>query len=456
MAVKYTKPKGTLDVLPAESWKWLAVENIIREVAALFGYFEIRLPTFESTEVFSRGVGEGTDIVAKEMYTFLDKGGRSVTLRPEGTAGVVRAVLENGLLASSPLPLKSYYLQSCFRYENSQKGRYREFHQFGIECFGTHEAAADVEVIALAAQLLRRLGLLPKVTLQLNSMGCPTCRPAYHAKLREYFEAHKKALCPTCNGRLAANPARILDCKEEKCEAVTRDAPAIPHFLCGGCAAHFDEVKSLLNEAGMAFEVNPRIVRGLDYYTNTVFEFTAAGIGAQGTVCGGGRYNGLIEELGGAPAPAVGFGLGMERLLMLLEENEKLPAPPPGPAIYLVGAGQAGRKAARKLAGILRNEKIPVETDLAERSIKAQMKAAGRLAVRYTMVLGDDEAQSGIAKLKRMYDGAEAELPLVGVPSAFKYVLSQDPQAQSGEDLELLVQSAGPSVSFGPEMEDED
>lgn len=412
MAVKYTRPRGTQDVLPGEVWKWQYAEERIRSLAMRFGYKEIRLPTFESTELFTRGVGESTDIVGKEMYTFTDKGDRSMTLRPEGTAGVVRATLENGLLASSPLPLKLYYLQSCFRYEKMQKGRWREFHQFGVECFGTAEPAADVEVISLAAQLLHEFGIDADVKLELNSIGCPTCRPAYNERLRAYFAQYEAQLCPTCRERLKTNPARILDCKEERCRAIAKDAPMMLDNLCEECDTHFGQVKTLLAENKTAYTINPRIVRGLDYYTKTVFEFVAEGVGTQGTVCGGGRYDGLIEELGGASTPAVGFGMGEERLLMALEEQNKLPLPPVGPALYAVAIGDAGRAQARKLVASLRLKGLWAELDLADRSVKAQMKAAGRLAAAYTVVLGDDEAQSGRAKLKRMEDGVEEETEL--------------------------------------------
>ena len=451
MAVKFTKPKGTLDVLPAESWKWQYMEEKIRSTADVFGYHEIRLPTFEATGVFSRGVGEDTDIVSKEMYTFDDKGGRSMTLRPEGTSGVVRAVLENGLLASSPLPLKYYYMQSCFRYEKSQKGRYREFHQFGIECYGTHSPEADVEVMAVAQHLLDSLGLGRNVQLEVNSIGCPDCRKVYHDKLREYFSAHIDDMCGDCAKRLKTNPMRLLDCKEEKCQHIAKDAPVILDYLCDDCREHFEEVKRLLEEADRSFVVNPRIVRGLDYYTNTVFEFTAQGIGTQGTVCGGGRYDGLIEILGGQPTPAVGFGLGMERFLMLLEENGKLPGDPPGPVLYAVAQGEAGRKTARRLTATLRAGGLAAECDLSQRSVKAQMRAAGNLGARYTMVIGEEEAKSGIVRLKRMHDGAGVEIPMAAAPSVMKYLYAEDPLALSGVDLDAMVSSMGPSVIFEDE-----
>lgn len=421
MAVKYTRPRGTQDVLPQDSWKWQYVEDCIRKVARTYGYSEIRVPTFESTEVFARGVGEGTDIVSKEMYTFEDKGGRSVTLRPEGTAGVTRAVLENGLLASSPLPLKTYYIQSCFRYEKAQKGRYREFHQFGVECFGTHAAISDVEIMMIVYDVFRKLDITDAISLQINSIGCPKCRPAYNAKLTEYLQEHKEELCPTCQERLTKNPMRILDCKEDKCQKIIANAPLMQDYLCEDCVEHFDEVKAFLTEANIAFTVNPRLVRGLDYYTNTVFEFIANGIGTKGTVCGGGRYDGLIEQFDGQHTPAVGFGMGLERLLMLLEELDKLPTQAPAPALYAVGQSENGRKVVRELTAKLRACDIWVEMDTSERSIKAQMKAANRLNAKYVIVLGDDEIESKTATLKNMADKTEY---VVSLPNAADEIIT--------------------------------
>lgn len=399
----------------------------MQALLALYGYREIRLPTFESTELYTRGVGSSTDVVTKEMYTFEDKGGRSITLRPEGTAGVVRAVLENGLLASSPMPFKSYYIESHFRYEKAQKGRFREHHQMGIECFGTHSPDADAEVIGVAADVLRKFGLLEYARLEINSIGCPKCRPKYNEALKAYFLRYKDDLCPTCLERLELNPLRLLDCKEEKCHAIAKSAPTMPDYLCEDCVDHFVGVQKLLREAEINFTVNPTIVRGLDYYTNTVFEFVAQGIGAQGTVCGGGRYDGLIEELGGSSTPAVGFGMGIERFILLLEEVGRMPPPPPGPELYAVGIGDTGRKAARHLAGTLREAGISAEYDLAERSVKAQMKAANRLGARFTAVLGDDEASKGEARLKHMLGEGEFLLALADpAPSVMEALAKVD------------------------------
>ncbi len=438
MAVKYTKPKGTLDILPSDVHKWHYVENLIHQTAHLYGYEEIRLPTFESTELFARGVGEGTDIVSKEMYTFLDKGGRSITLRPEGTAGVVRAVLENGLLSSSPLPLKNYYLQSCFRYENSQKGRYREFHQFGIECFGTSDPSADVETMLLARSLFQTLELNADITLEINSIGCPTCRPTYLKELTAYFEEYKSTLCPTCLERLEKNPMRLLDCKEEKCHAISANAPRSVDYLCEECDDHFSIVKSQLDGLGLPYVVNTHMVRGLDYYTKTVFEFIANGVGTQGTVCAGGRYDGLIQELGGAPTPGVGFGMGVERVIMLLEQKGNVPSAS-GPVMFAVGMGDSGRAAARKLAYDMRRENLQCEYDISARSVKAQMKAAGRLNAQYTMVLGDEEISSGIARIKRMSDGSQAEISLDKVSATLKNLHKKDPTSNCTDDLQTLV-----------------
>ncbi|OUQ42021.1 histidine--tRNA ligase [Gemmiger sp. An120] len=411
MAVKYTRPRGTQDVLPGQSGRWLRLEKLMRRTVGLYGYKEIRLPTFEATEVFARGVGDTTDIVSKEMYTFLDKGNRSITLRPEGTAGVARAILENGLLGSSPAPLKAYYLQSCFRYEKAQKGRLREFHQLGIECYGADDPAADAEVIAVARQILSAAGLR-QVRLEINSIGCPHCRPKYHEALREYFSAHKAELCETCLERLDRNPMRILDCKVESCGKVAAGAPVVLDYLCEDCQSRFDQVKALLDAQGIEYVVNPTIVRGLDYYTNTVFEFIHTAVGTQGTICGGGRYNGLMEQFGGPATPAVGFGMGVERLLMALEDEGVELGGDPVPALYLAPLGEAGKTEAIRLATELRSRGLYVETDIVGRGLKAQMKYANKLGAVYSMVLGDDEVNARRARVKRMEDGAETELSL--------------------------------------------
>lgn len=407
---KITAQKGTKDVLPAESYRWQYLESVLKNTVAAFGYKEIRLPTFEATELFSRGVGETTDVVGKEMYTFNDKGGRSITLRPEGTANTVRAILEHGLLAEA-LPVRAFYLQSCFRYEKPQSGRLREFHQLGIEMFGAAAPEADVQVVATAAACIANVGIR-SVQLQLNSIGCPACRPRYHEALKSYFRLHLDELCDTCKERLDRNPLRILDCKCPSCAAVAQGAPLMPEFLCGECREHFAAVKQGLDNIGIPYVENPTIVRGLDYYTRTVFEFVHTGAGAQGVVCGGGRYDGLVEQLGGKPTPGIGFGMGLERLLMVLEaEGAAFPADRV-PDLYLCNMGAPARLLAERVAAGLRAKGLWAETDVMGRGLKPQMKYANKTGARYTVVLGDDEVAAGRARLKRMSDGAEAEIAL--------------------------------------------
>lgn len=416
MAEKITAQKGTKDILPAESYRWLHVEDVLRKTVGAYGYKEIRLPTFEATELFARGVGDTTDVVGKEMYTFLDKGGRSITLRPEGTSNTVRALLEHGLLGDA-MPLKAYYIQSCFRYEKPQSGRLREFHQLGIEMVGAAGADADVQTIAVGDAVLKNVGIR-SVRLEINSIGCPHCRPAYHEALKSYFRTHLDALCDTCKDRLDRNPLRILDCKCPTCAEVAKDAPLMREFLCEECKDHFADVKKGLDNLGIQWVENPTIVRGLDYYTKTVFEFVHTGAGAQGTVCGGGRYDGLIEELGGKPTPAVGFGLGIERLLMVMEaEGAKIPADAV-PKIYFCDMGGETRMLAQSLAARLRAKGIWAEHDLMGRGLKAQMKYANKLGAEYTAVIGETELAEGKGKLKRMSDGIETEVAYAELESA--------------------------------------
>ena len=395
-------PKGTKDVLPADSYKWQYIEDTAREVARAFNISEIRTPTFEYTELFSRGVGETTDVVNKEMYTFEDKGGRSITLKPEGTAGAARLFIENGL-ASSPLPLKAYYIIPAFRYERPQAGRLREFHQFGIEVFGSDGYYADAEVILAASLFLERLGV--KTRLELNSIGCPECRAEYNKALKEYFRPHLSDMCETCRSRFDKNPLRMLDCKEEGCKKFTAGAPAILDYLCPDCKAHFEGVKRLLTAEGVEFTVNPRIVRGLDYYTRTVFEFVSDRIGAQGTVCGGGRYDGLIGQLGGKPTPAIGFAAGIERLMLLMENTGLSFGESQKPRIYIAGMDEKSREAAFRLASQLRKEGISAETDSMNRSLKAQLKYADKLGAEYVAVIGETELADGGVNLKEMKSG---------------------------------------------------
>lgn len=395
-------PKGTKDVLPADSYKWQYVESVAREIAQNFNLKEIRTPTFEHTELFARGVGDTTDVVTKEMYTFKDKGDRSITLKPEGTAGVARAFLESGL-AGGVMPCKMYYIIPAFRYERPQAGRLREFHQFGVEIFGAKGADADAETILLADSLLKKLGL--KVKLFINSIGCPTCRAAYNKALKDFFAPRLDELCYDCKTRFEKNPLRLLDCKEETCKAINQNAPQILDYLCDECKAHFELLKEYLTLAGVTYEINPRIVRGLDYYTRTVFEFVSTDIGAQGTVCGGGRYDGLIEQLGGHPTPAVGFGAGIERLLMVMESAGVEIPKASVPAVYVAGMDEASRKKAFEITAKLRANGVYAECDHMERSIKAQFKYADKIGAQTVAVIGSSELEQGVMSVKNMATG---------------------------------------------------
>ena len=409
MALITQAPRGTQDVLPEASYKWQYVEQTALSIARDFGFHEIRTPVFEHTNLFQRSVGETTDVVQKEMYTFEDKGGRSITLRPEGTAGAARAVLEHGLL-SGALPVKVSYVTSCYRYEKSQKGRYREFHQFGVECFGAAAPQADAEVISLAMQILKEMGL-QGVTLRLNSIGCPTCRARYYEALHQYFSGRQEELCGTCLSRLERNPMRILDCKSPVCHGIAEEAPVVTDFLCEDCAAHFAAVQRCLTAAEITFSLDPHIVRGLDYYTRTVFELVAEdGL----VVCGGGRYDGLVEELGGAAQPGLGFGMGIERLLMVMEAQNALFPEAPVCDLYLVSMGEAAAQKCFALATALRDGGTTVECDIVGRSLKAQMKYADKLGARYTIVVGDNELETGVARMKDMATGESVEVPLDG------------------------------------------
>lgn len=405
-----TAPKGTQDILPKDSGKWQKVESIIRDLCAQYGFKEIRTPVFEHTEVFVRGVGETTDVVTKEMYTFEDKGGRSVTLRPEGTAGIVRAFVENGLF-NEALPAKYYYLIQCFRYEKPQKGRLREFHQFGLELFGAPDPITDATVISLPARLFKKVGL-KNLSLELNSIGCKECRAKYREALIAYFEKDQETLCPTCRERLEKNPMRILDCKSEICRNVAKDAPLITDYLCGDCHDHFEQVKEYLQVMGIDYRVNPRIVRGLDYYNRTVFEFVSTEIGAQGTVCGGGRYDGMTEQFGGAPQPGIGFAMGMERFMLLLDQSGIELPEERSCDLFLIPMGDAAKKEVVRLAGNLLEEGTKVQYDLLGRSVKAQMKYADKIKAACTAVLGDSELEEGALTVKNMADGKQEKISL--------------------------------------------
>lgn len=431
MAIITNAPRGTQDVLPSESAKWKYVEQTTLDTARLFGFREVRIPMFEHTELFNRSVGDTTDVVQKEMYTFNDKGGRSITLRPEGTAGVMRSVLQNGLL-NGPLPLKASYVISCFRYEKPQAGRLREFHQFGIEMVGAGAPVADAQAIAVGNSIFQRLGI-KNISLEINSIGCPNCRPQYYEKLRAYFEERKGELCETCQGRLETNPMRLLDCKSPICQGIAADAPKAADHLCGECRDHFAGLQEHLQAMGIAFTINPKIVRGLDYYTRTVFEFVSNDIGSQGTVIGGGRYDGLLEELGGPSTPSVGFAMGLERLLMIME-NQGCVFPEEKPcALYLGTMGEKAGIEASRLCNELRAEGFYTDCDLMARSVKAQMKYADKLGAKFTGIIGDEELEKGVVRLKRMETGETAEVKLD------KEALAQFLYNGTLEDLQALA-----------------
>lgn len=397
-------PKGTKDVTPYESYKWHYVENIMRKTADAYGYREIRTPGFEHTELFLRGVGDTTDVVQKEMYTFLDKGGRSITLKPEGTAGAARAFIEHGMF-NDALPLKMYYFTPVYRYEKPQSGRLREHHQFGVEAFGGSEPTLDAEIILLALSVLSSCGL-KGLKLNINSIGCPECRAKYNAALKEYFKGRK--LCETCHSRLDRNPMRILDCKDPDCGRDAENAPVILDYICDSCRAHFEKLKQLLDAMNVDYTVNPRIVRGLDYYTKTVFEIIAKTDDGEITVCGGGRYDGLVRQLGDKDVCGIGFGMGIERLLMLMENQNLLPDAPAPFKAYVV-SGENERPLAFKFVQTLRESGISAEGDHNNKSFKAQFKYAGKLNVPYVVIIGETEAQSGKYTLKDMANGTQNE-----------------------------------------------
>lgn len=403
-------PKGTNDILPDEIYRWHHVERVFADLCAQFGYKEIRIPVFEHTELFQRGVGETTDIVQKEMYTFDDKGGRSLTLRPEGTAGVVRSFIEHGM-SSQTQPVKLYYNITAYRYEKMQKGRYREFHQFGMEMFGAADPAADAEIISLLALFFERLGI-GNLTLNLNSIGCPACRASYNTLLREFLAPRIGSMCQTCQGRYDRNPMRIIDCKEETCRRHVTEAPALLDHVCGECRVHFDTLCAKLEAMGIRYAIDKGIVRGLDYYTRTVFEFVSRNIGTQGTVCGGGRYDGLMEACGGPKTPGIGFGLGVERLLMEMESQGISSAAPGVPLIYLGAIGEKAATHVEALCWEMRRKGISCVKDVMGRSVKAQMKYADKLGARYTLMLGDQEIESGRAALRDMKTGESKDISL--------------------------------------------
>ena len=411
-------PRGTKDILPGQVAGWNYVEQKIREICARFGYEEIRTPMFEHTELFQRGIGEGTDVVDKEMYTFTDRGNRSITLRPENTASAVRAYLQNKLYGQSDL-VKLFYIGSMFRYDRPQAGRMREFHQFGVEALGEANPAVDAEIILLAVELLKSLGL-KDLSLSLNSVGCPHCRPAYRQALQDYFRPHLQELCGDCRERFERSPLRILDCKADADKDFMAAAPKITDCLCDECREHFGAVQDYLRDAGVSFELDPRLVRGLDYYTKTAFEIKYAPLGAQSAVAGGGRYDGLVEEMGGKPTPAVGFATGLERVLLALEKQGLLPETGLETDAFVVALGDEARRPAFRLLQQLREAGLQAGMDYAGRSMKAQMKQAGKANARFALILGEDEVREGAVMLKDMEKSVQQKVPLAEVINKLK------------------------------------
>lgn len=442
MALITRSIKGTQDVLPSESYKWQYVEATCLDVARLHGFSEIRTPVFEHTELFTRGVGDTTDVVQKEMYTFNDRGNRSLSLRPEMTASAVRSAIEHGLI-NEALPVKACYTAGCYRAEKPQAGRMREFHQFGVELFGAPSPAADAEIISLANSTLKALGITG-YSLEINSIGCPECRAKYHEALKEYFSSHKEELCETCLDRLDRNPMRIIDCKVPACHEIAKDAPRMLDYLCDDCREHFESVKNYLDVMGIGYTVNPSIVRGLDYYTRTVFEFISSDLGAQSTICGGGRYDGLFKQLGGPDTPSLGFGMGIERVMLVMEaqgcefpEREKTD-------IYLAPMGKNAVVKCMELCAKLREEGFSAQTDLNNRSVKAQMKYADKLGAKYTAVIGDSELESGIVKLKNMANGEQTEVTLeTGIIETLYDLGISDTMARLNETVSAFEGLAG-------------
>uniref|UniRef100_UPI00389103D8 histidine--tRNA ligase n=1 Tax=Anaerovibrio sp. TaxID=1872532 RepID=UPI00389103D8 len=411
-------PRGTKDILPDTVGDWLFVEENIRSLCKRFGYQEIRTPMFEHTELFQRGIGEGTDVVDKEMYTFTDRGDRSITLRPENTASAVRAYLQNKLYAENALT-KLFYIGSMFRYDRPQAGRMREFHQFGVEAIGESNPAVDAEIILLAMKLLQGLGL-NDLELYINSVGCPTCRAKYRTMLQDFFRDKLDDLCEDCRSRFDRAPMRILDCKKDAEKPYMKDAPKITDCLCDECSDHFQKLQKHLTKAGVKFDLDPRLVRGLDYYTKTAFEVKYPPLGAQSAVAGGGRYDGLIEEMGGNPTPAVGFATGLERVLLALEKQGLLPDKNRSVDVYVVALGEAAQEEAFKLVMDLRDAGYSAAVDYAGRSMKAQMKQANKLGARFATIMGDDELSEGVVMLRDMAGSEQEKVPVNELISKLK------------------------------------
>lgn len=398
-------PKGTSDILPAQSGKWQYLESLFRDICRKYGLKEIRTPMFEHTELFVRGVGDTTDVVEKQMYSFDDLAGRNITLKPEGTSPAVRAFVENGIFAEAQ-PTKLYYITPCFRYEKMQKGRYRQFHQFGTEIFGAESPVADAEIVSIAADMFEALGM-KELELRINSVGCPECRAKHREALKAFLAEKYDGLCDTCKGRYNKNPMRILDCKSKECQKLTEGAPMMLEYLCDDCKEHFEEFKSILDDIGIEYVVDPGIVRGLDYYTKTAFEFVSTKEMAQGTVCGGGRYDNLIEQVGGPSTPGVGFGMGIERLLLLLsEEGIELPEEE-GVDYMIINMGNETRGYAAALAGKLRKAGKSVQMDMMGRSFKNQFKYANKIKAKNTIIIGEDEMKTGSFSVKNMETGEQ-------------------------------------------------
>ena len=405
-----SKPRGTNDIIPGEIELWLQLEEKIRTVCHAYGYKELRTPAFEHTELFQRGIGDATDIVEKEMYTFVDRGQRSITLRPEGTAPLVRAYIENNL-GSGSLPVKLFYYGPMFRYERPQAGRYRQFTQFGCEALGSADPLLDVETIALPLALYESCGL-SGFQVELNSIGCPSCRSAYREKLVEYFTPQTDELCQSCQGRLHRNPLRLLDCKVEGCQAIMKDAPVITEYLCSECAEHFLGVRTYLDALQIRYTLNPRLVRGFDYYTRTVFEVISSELGSQNAIGAGGRYDGLVQEVGGKPTPAVGYAVGVDRLLLALKSQNKLQVDLPGPSCYVAHFGGDTKIKAAQIAQALRGQGMWIELDYADRSMKAQMKTANKFDSQFVLVIGEEELANNRAAIRNMHDGQEQPVSL--------------------------------------------
>lgn len=423
MKLVATRNKGAKDILPVDIRKWRTVEQVATDIAACYGFKEIRIPTFEKTELFVRSVGETTDVVQKEMFTVTGTES-SFTLRPEGTAGAIRALLQNGLM-NEGAPQKLFYLLSCFRHENVQKGRLWEFHQFGAEMAGSPSPAADAEMICFAGDILKGLGL-KNIKLHINSIGCPVCRAEYYKALREYLAPDKEKLCDTCKSRFDKNPMRILDCKSDICKGIAEGAPVITDYLCEECSGHFERLKGILDDTGIEYAVDTKIVRGLDYYTRTVFEFISEDIGAQGTICGGGRYDGLIEEMGGAPTPALGFAMGLERVIMAMESQGAEFLPDEDCDIYIASMGGKAQARAMKLLHELREEGFIAEGNVMDRELRGQMKYADKIGAAYSVVIGDSELEAGKAAVKNMKTGEKTELPLEGFTGRFTDIIMSD------------------------------